>query len=203
MTSRNHPPAPTEERPFANTFEKCNTEMTNGKVKGTNFPYHEMRRLPGYAKRDKPGLAAVDVTNELARHLAEYAERKRCPLPYLQRDVSHYLWMQASRRMLAWEEILSVVRAAQKRGRHKPIAHYFGYRAMIETKGMAKDKRLIKLTRYVVQEGECTGCGMEFPFDELTLDRILPGKANGEYELPNVQLMCQPCNNQKGASHDQ
>ena len=107
-------------------------------------------------------------------------------------------WIQASRLMLAWDEILNVVRAAQKKDRDKPIAHYFGYRSVIETKGTARDKRLIKLIRYVEQEGECTGCGTEFRFDDLTLDRILPGKANGVYELPNVQLMCEPCNNRKG-----
>ena len=193
---------PTNERPFAKTLEKCNTEMANGEVKGSNFPYHMVRNLPGYTERDKPGLAAVDVTNELARHLTEYAEQKGCQLPYRRRNISHYLWVQASRRMLAWAEIRSVVRAAQKKDRDKPIAHYFGYRAVIEMKGTARDKKLIKLIRYVAQEGECTGCRNEFRFDDLTLDRILPGKANGAYELPNVQLMCEPCNNRKGDSYD-
>ena len=81
------------------------------------LPYHEVRKLPGYTERETPGLAAGDVTNDLARNLAEYAEQKGCPLPYQQRPISHYLWIQASRRMLAWEEILSAVRAAQKRDR--------------------------------------------------------------------------------------
>ena len=192
---------PNDERPFAKTLDKCNAEMANGEVKGSNFPYHTVRNLPGYTERDNPGVAAVDVTNELARHLSEYAEQKGCQLPYRLRDISQYLWMQASRRMLAWDEILSVVRAARKKDRDKPISHYFGYRAMIETKGTARDKKLIKLIRYVTQEGECTGCGNEFGFDDLTLDRILPGKANGTYQLPNVQLMCEPCNNRKGASY--
>ena len=107
--------------------------------------------------------------------------------------------MQTSRGMLAWDEILRAVRATKKRDRHKPIAHYFGYCPIIGKKGSAKDKRLIKLVRYVTQEGQCAGCRTEFRFDDLTLDRILPGKAKGTYELPNVQLMCQPCNNSKGA----
>ena len=58
----------------------------------------------------------------------------------------------------------------------------------------------MKLVRYVTQEGECSGCLKEFRFDQLTLDRIMPGKVNGTYELSNVQLMCQPCNNRKGDS---
>ena len=168
---------------------------------GSNFPYYEVHSLPGYINRDKPGLAAVDVTNELARHLVEYAERNGCRLSYQQREISHYLWIQASRDMLPWEDILKIVRATTKRDRHQPIAHYFGYRAIVKKKGTAGYKKLIKLIQYITQEGKCSGCGTEFRFDDLTLDRIKPGKANGRYELPNVQLMCQPCNNGKDASY--
>ena len=200
LASQNGSPASSDDKSFAVTREKCNIEMAEGKVKGTNFPYDKVRNLPGYPGRDKPGLAAVDVTNELARYLMEYSERKGAPLPYGRRDISHYLWMQASRRMVAWDDILNVVRAARKTDRVKPISHYFGYRYMVEQKGTARDKKLIKFVRYVLQEGECAGCGDEFGFHELTLDRIKPGKAAGKYELPNVQLMCQPCNNRKADS---
>ena len=170
---------------------------------GSNFPYHEVHSLPGYTDRNKPGLAGVDVTNELARHLMEYAERNGLRLPYQQREISHYLWIQASRGMLAWGEILKVVRATRKRDSNRPIAYdYFGYKEkIVEVKGTARDKKLIKLTRYVTQEGECAGCWTEFQFDDLTLDRKMPGKANGIYNLLNVQLMCQPCNSVKGASY--
>ena len=189
------------ERPFATTAEKYNAEYASGKVTGSSFPYHEVHSLPGYIKRNTPGLAAVDVTNVLARHLVEYAERYGCKLPYQQREISHYLWIQADCGMLAWEEILEVVRATTKRDRHQPITHYFGYRAIVKKKGTARDKKLIKLIRYITQEGECAGCRTEFRFDDLTLDRIKPGKANGTYNLRNVQLMCQPCNHHKGASY--
>ena len=202
MTARSYPSFPSDDRPFAKTIEKSNAEYANGKEIRSHFPYHEIRSLPGYTERETPGLAAVDVTNELARHLSAYAELKGCSLLYRQRDISQYLWVQASRRMLVWNEILSVVRAAQKRDPHKPVAHYFGYAEVIETNGTARDKKLIKLTRYVTQEGECAGCQTEFPFDHLTLDRIKPGKAEGDYQLANVQLMCEPCNNLKGASYD-
>ena len=193
----------TAERPFAATAERYNIEHASGKVKGSNFPHHEVRGLPGYSERDRPGLTAADVTNELARYLAEYAKQKGSPLPYQQRGMSHYLWLQASRRMLAWEEILSVVQATKKRERCQPIAHYFGYCQILGKKGTTRVKKRIKLVRYIAQEGECAGCGDEFQFSDLTLDRIKPGKAKGEYELSNVQLMCQPCNDSKGASYDQ
>ena len=60
---------------------------------------------------------------------------------------------------------------------------------------------LIKLVRYVNQEGNCSDCEEEFHFDELTLDHIQPRSANGALQLTNVQLMCQPCNNRKGSSY--
>ena len=100
--------------------------------------------------------------------------------------------------MLDWDTILGVVRATSRRDKFKPIGHYFGYDDIVSCDGQAKDKTLIKLVRYVAQEGDCVGCGMEFPFNQLTLDRVKPGAHGGEYILANVQLMCQPCNNQKG-----
>jgi len=104
--------------------------------------------------------------------------------------------------MLAWGEILKVVRATRKRDRQSPVAHYFGYSLrIVAVKGTARDKKLIKLIRYITQEGECAGCRTEFQFDDLTLDRVTPGNANGLYDLRNVQLMCQPCNCVKGASY--
>ena len=196
-------PKTNAERPFATTAEKYNAEYASGKVTGSNFPFHEVRNLPGYAERTTPSLAGSDVVKELSSHLVEYAERNDCPLPHAQRDVAIYLWTQASRRMLEWQEILHAVRATRKKDRNQRIAHYFGYRAMMRKQGRARERKLIKFIRYITQEGECAGCGEEFPFDNLTLDRIQPGSANGTYNLPNVQLMCWPCNNHKGASYNQ
>ena len=86
------------ERPFATTAEKYNAEYASGKVTGSNFPYHEVHSLQGYIKRNKPGLAAVGLTNELARHLVEYAlraVRPQTPTPHRiypesERDPYHY-----------------------------------------------------------------------------------------------------------------
>ena len=190
-----------QQRPFAITGEKYSTEYESGKVVGSKFPFHEVRSLPGYAERGTPSLSGSDVTKELARYLAEYAERNNSPLPYSQREIAMYLWWQASRGVLGWEEILKVVRSTKKRDRQKPIAHYFGYRALIEKSGSAKDKTLMKLVRYFIQEGACPGCKREFPFNKLTIDHIVPTSAGGNNELTNVQVMCWPCNNSKGTSH--
>ena len=103
--------------------------------------------------------------------------------------------------MLNSEEILHVVHATRKRDPHRPTDYYFGYGTFMETKGTASDKKLIRLIRYITREGDCAGCRTEFRFDDLTLHRIKPGHAGGTYELPNVQLMCQPRNGVKGASY--
>lgn len=203
MPDANYPSSPAAERPFATTSERYNVEYASGKVTASNFPHHEVRSLPGYVERNTPGLTGSDVTKELARHLTVYAERHGVPLPYEQRDIAIYLWSQASRNMLAWNEIFKVIRATRKWNGIQPIAHYFGYRSIMGKAGRARDRKLIKLIRYINQEGECNGCHRELPFNGLTLDRIRPGKYDGGYNLPNVQLMCQPCNNRKGASYYQ
>ena len=202
MTVNGHPQYPTIQRPFAATIEKYSSEYASGKVKGSNFPYHEIQCLPGYSERDRPGLAASDLTKQLAKHFVEYAESEGCPLIYQPRDISHYIWLQASRGMVTWDEVLSIVRANRKRDGHQQIAHYFGYCEVIGPKGSAKYKRLIKLIRYITQEGECAGCRTEFKFTNLTLDRVKPAASDGEYKLSNVQLMCKHCNNEKGARYD-
>ena len=185
---------------FAKTRAKAAAEYPSGQWPATNFPYLEIQRLPGYRHRHTPSLTAGDVAGELARHLTEYAERKGCPLVYPQHDITFYLWLQACRRKLGWTVILGVLRSTSKRDHRRRIRHHFGYPKMIEQKGTAKGTTLIKLVRYVDQEGECIGCQTEFPFAELTLDHILPRKAGGECILSNVQLMCQPCNNRKDNS---
>ena len=187
------------EQPFAATSEKYNMEHASGKVTVSNFPYHENQSLPGYTERERPGLTASEVARDLARYLAEYADREGCPIPYQERDVAFYLWMQASRSKLEWATILAVVSANRKRDPWKMSARYFGHREVIEKNGRANKRDLIKLVQYVLQEGICSGCQVEFPYAELTLDRTKPGAKGGEYELSNVTVMCQPCNNAKKA----
>ena len=200
MISKNYSTSPTPDRPFATTANKYNEESKSGKLTSTNFPYDEIQSLPGYKGRLTPGLSRSDVARELSRYLAEYAEKNGRPLRHSQRDITGYLFIQAERGMLKWGRILAVVRAARKQDQEKPIAHYFGYPEFIGTKGQARERILIKLVQYVNQEGQCSKCRKEFPFDDLTLDHVIPRSANGALELLNVQLMCQPCNGRKGAS---
>ena len=47
------------------------------------------------------------------------------------------------------------------------------------------------------QEGMCNGCRRRFCYEKMTVDHIVPRSKDGGNELPNLQLLCQPCNNLK------
>ena len=47
------------------------------------------------------------------------------------------------------------------------------------------------------QEGKCNGCGRRFCFEQIEVDHIVAQSKGGGHELPNLQLLCQPCNNLK------
>jgi len=54
-------------------------------------------------------------------------------------------------------------------------------------------------TLYGKQEGNCAGCGIHFPFRNLTVDNIVPRSRGGTDHLDNLQLLCGACNSVKGA----
>ena len=197
MSDESHLLPSTSDQPFALTAEKYNAECARGEVKGSNFHYHEVQSLPGYSERDTPGLSASDVTNEVAHCLEDFAKQQGGSLGYRQRDISFYLWMQASRSMLPWKDILREGRLAGKKDPYRPVAHYFGYCHILGKDDSKRKKALLKLVRYVVQEGVCAGCNTEFPYTGLTRDRIKPGREQGNYVWSNMQLMCRPCHERK------
>ena len=53
-------------------------------------------------------------------------------------------------------------------------------------------------TLYGKQEGHCAGCGIHFPFRNLTVDHIVPRSRGGTDHLDNLQLLCGACNSMKG-----
>ena len=55
-----------------------------------------------------------------------------------------------------------------------------------------------KLQLYSDQEGLCPGCRGRFRFDNLEMDRVVPGAEGGGYTVGNVQLLCSQCNRIKG-----
>src|SRR5690348_5395867 len=66
-------------------------------------------------------------------------------------------------------------------------------------KGIARNRRKL-VTRFGLI---CQGCKNEFPNEELTVDHIRPlSKGGHPRALGNLQLMCEPCNTDKGDSWD-
>lgn len=58
--------------------------------------------------------------------------------------------------------------------------------------------RTHKHTLYGRQEGVCGGCGILFPFRNLTVDHVVPRAKGGSDHLDNLQLLCGACNSMKG-----
>ena len=57
-----------------------------------------------------------------------------------------------------------------------------------------------KTVAYERQEGKCASCGKDFAFGQMHGDHITPWKDGGLTDDDNLQMLCQPCNQRKGAT---
>ena len=55
-----------------------------------------------------------------------------------------------------------------------------------------------KRTLFGQQEGRCNGCRYSLPFQNLTIDHIIPQTKGGTDAITNLQLLCNHCNSVKG-----
>ena len=60
------------------------------------------------------------------------------------------------------------------------------------------DRTRYKLHLYWIQKGRCAGCKWYARFDNMEIDRIIPGDDGPGYTVGNVQLLCPSCNKIKG-----
>src|SRR5690606_14476458 len=59
--------------------------------------------------------------------------------------------------------------------------------------------RILKRTLFLRQKGYCMGaCELQFAYEDLTLDHIVPRSQGGTNHINNFWLMCQECNRSKG-----
>jgi 5-methylcytosine-specific restriction endonuclease McrA len=68
------------------------------------------------------------------------------------------------------------------------------YRMMPSASRRSRKRNLIRRNG-----AKCVACGRSFPAEKLTLDHIVPASKGGTHALSNLQLMCEPCNQRKGA----
>ena len=61
------------------------------------------------------------------------------------------------------------------------------------------DYRTHKHVLYGEQAGNCKGCGVHFPFQNMTVDHITPRAKGGGDHKENLQLLCNSCNSRKGS----
>lgn len=71
----------------------------------------------------------------------------------------------------------------------------------VDSKRLFTDDDKAEILRHETAEGgkyRCKQCNQLFTPDELTIDHITPWSKGGRTVLSNAQLLCRPCNSQKG-----
>lgn len=56
-----------------------------------------------------------------------------------------------------------------------------------------------KHTLFGKQEGLCNGCRIAFPFQNFTIDHVVPQSKSGTHHIENLQLLCNASNSKKGS----
>ena len=61
-----------------------------------------------------------------------------------------------------------------------------------------KHKKVKRRKMWRLQNKQCWWCYDAMPYEEATLDRIIPGNDGGGYTWDNVVVACEPCNSVRG-----
>lgn len=72
------------------------------------------------------------------------------------------------------------------------VCYVYG-RKMGAKKGLSREQRIKIVNWLVSQKQECVECKSK---EKLTIDRIIPERLGGKYEIGNIQILCHRCNTQ-------
>ena len=66
---------------------------------------------------------------------------------------------------------------------------------------MNRKKKMQRCRRIVIERDGyfCTYCGVEIPFEQITMDHIIPRAYNGADSATNLCVACKECNNNRGS----
>lgn len=92
---------------------------------------------------------------------------------------------------------LVVERIKADQGLFPEIVHRNDYPKRTDM-GDTPPARTHKHTLFGLQEGLCGGCGIFFPFRNLTIDHKIPRSKGGTDHFENLWLLCGACNSTKG-----
>jgi len=63
---------------------------------------------------------------------------------------------------------------------------------------VSRRNRKYRLWLLTAQGMSCRVCGVELSVETATIDHIIPQAKGGPNELYNMQVLCEPCNSEKG-----
>ena len=169
--------------------------------------WRKINDLPGYPQRRIPSYSPTSLTREFAETLFDYG--KDIGVEIDSSDLSYFLFTECNDGYFDSNSLArdcdELLKSRGIRDAHTP--QYFGREYVLGEASRHEqyklhDKKRNKYLLYYSQRGVCEGCSRKFAFDDMTRDHMRPIASGGGDEFDNLQLMCGPCNEEKGDSWD-
>jgi hypothetical protein len=151
------------------------------------------------------GDAHGSVTWRRRGFLAMQAEQEVRPVPLFHQATRTY-WLFEQR--VYWEDdelgpcdVLALVRQRQRRAQRNLERAHAALAGEVAEAGRRHRRqpipRAVRLAVFERDGGRCVECGSSF---EIQYDHVIPVALGGAGTVENLQILCAPCNQAKGAS---